>query len=94
MKVLEGGNGAKSWSRQCKCTGAGNGDGGCGAKLLVEKDDLFQTYASYMGRDEDWFVTFECPECHVKTDIDKTPFRPQELPTYKAWKGYSDIYKV
>lgn len=85
MKVLEKGSGAKSWSKECKCTGEGNGGGGCGARLLVEKTDLFQTYQSCMGREEDWYITFQCPECHVLTDI-KAPFSSRDLPTHKEWK--------
>lgn len=83
VKVLKKGSGQKDWAKECKCTGAGNDGGGCGAKLLVEKGDLFQTYASYMGRDEEWFVTFKCPECKVLTDLKDTPFQGRDLPKYK-----------
>jgi hypothetical protein len=85
MKVLKKGSGAKSWSREFKCTGRGNDDGGCGARLLVEKTDLFHTYRSTMGRDEDWFITFKCPECGVLTDI-PAPFDAKELPSQSTWE--------
>lgn len=88
MKVLKPGRPQKEWAKEYKCTGAGNKDGGCGAKLLVEKSDLFYTYASYMGRDEAWFVTFECPQCKVLTDVD-APFAPTSLPHYQDWKENS-----
>lgn len=68
MKVLEKGPG---WSLECICTGSGNGDGGCGSKLLVEKDDIFLTSSSCYDGSTDYYYTFECPECHEKTDIEE-----------------------
>lgn len=69
MKVLEPGRDQNGWSCECRCSGHGNGNGGCGAKLLVEFDDLFLTFRH--ARDEtDTFITFECSECRVWTDID------------------------
>ncbi len=68
MKVLEKGNGAKSWSTVANCTGAGNRGGGCGAKLQVEATDLFRTTSN--ARDETTeYTTFKCPECQVLTDL-------------------------
>ncbi|HTK05295.1 MAG TPA: hypothetical protein VL500_06925 [Candidatus Eisenbacteria bacterium] len=43
MKVIKKGSGAKGWSKRFKCTGSGNGGGGCGATLLVEHGDLLRT---------------------------------------------------
>lgn len=40
MKVLRPGRKQKGWSTEAECTGLGNGGGGCGAKLLVEEDDV------------------------------------------------------
>ena len=40
MKVLEKGPG---WSMEVRCTGAGNGGCGCGARLLVERGDIYLT---------------------------------------------------
>lgn len=69
MKVIEKGRQQTGWSKECVCTGAGNGNGGCGAKLLVEIGDVFETQNNC--RDEtDYFTTFRCPECKVLTDID------------------------
>jgi hypothetical protein len=85
MKVLAKGNGAKAWSRKVTCTGIGNGGGGCGAKLLVEKPDLFHTYRSCLGETET-FVTFECPECKVLTDIDCDVPDGRKLPSYPSWR--------
>ena len=85
MKVLEKGTGQKGWSTEAKCTGAGNGNGGCGAKLLVEQPDLFRTASS--ARDEtDYYVTFECAECKVLTDLKGVPGNIERaLPSHAAW---------
>lgn len=37
------GNDAVQWSKECECTGQGNGGNGCGAILVVEWSDLFLT---------------------------------------------------
>lgn len=83
MKVIKKGRPQKGWAQECECTGSGNKGGGCGATLLVEEGDLFQTYASYMGRDEEWFVTFKCSECGVLTDLKDSPFNARDLPKQK-----------
>lgn len=80
MKVLKKGRPQKGWAGKFTCTGSGNGGGGCGAHLLVEKNDLYQTSRSdYLG-DTDYYVTFRCPECGVETDTEGTPFHGSELP--------------
>lgn len=80
MKVISKGSGQKGWAVETLCTGAGNGNGGCGAKLLVEQGDLFQTSNTDIGGDTDYFATFKCPECGVLTDIKEYPGRASELP--------------
>ncbi len=83
MKTLKKGRKQKGWTKECKCTGKGNGDGGCGATLLVEKGDLFRTESH--ARDEtESYTTFWCKECGVLTDI-VTPFREAELPYAGDW---------
>lgn len=72
MKVLKEGPG---WNIEQTCTGKGNGDGGCGAVLLVEKDDIYMTWHTYLAGDTDYYYTFTCPCCDVKTDIPE-----EELP--------------
>ena len=67
MKVLEKGN-PNGWEIEQDCTGTGNGDGGCGAKLLVAEADIYLTKSSCMGEIDQHF-TFKCPECGVETDI-------------------------
>ncbi len=64
-----------SWTRKFNCTGAGNGNGGCEATLLVSQTDLYQTSRSYPGPpfgsgETTYHTTFCCPLCAVETDID------------------------
>ena len=70
MKILKKG---KIWSLKQKCTGKGNGDGGCEAKLLIEKEDIYLTHKQnwYSGEIE-FFYTFTCPICKMKTDIQES----------------------
>jgi hypothetical protein len=78
VKILKPGNpGQTSWAKEYTCTGAGNGGGGCGAVLLVEKDDVFVT-ASHCRDETDYFNTFKCAQCGVRTDIKESlPFTPR-----------------
>jgi hypothetical protein len=69
MKVLKPGDGRKGWSTRRTCTGNGNGGGGCGAKLLVEEGDLYQTSSSHYDGSTDYYITFRCPQCRVETDL-------------------------
>jgi hypothetical protein len=72
VKVITPGRPQRGWSREETCSGRGNGNGGCGAILLVESADLFQTTTQC--RDEtDYFVTFKCSECGVLTDMIDPP---------------------
>jgi len=73
MKVLKPGSGQRGWSIKATCTGKGNGGGGCGAELLVEEPDLYQTSSSHYDGSTDYFVTFTCPECGVETDLEDVP---------------------
>lgn len=72
MKVLKEGKG--NWSREETCTGKGNGDGGCGAVLLLEEGDFFYTY-SHIKDETDRFISFRCPCCSVLTDVKNIPSR-------------------
>jgi hypothetical protein len=64
--VLEKGPG---WSIKEKCTGRGNGDGGCESLLLVEEEDIYVTSRSYYDGDIDYYYTFRCPVCGKETDL-------------------------
>lgn len=80
MKVLRPGREQKGWSIETKCTGQGNGGGGCGAKLLVEQADVYLTHQHSMG-ETDTFATFTCAACGVETDLkDMPPFKPPDKP--------------
>lgn len=88
MKVLKEGSPQKGWAKRFKCTGGGNGNGGCGAVLLVEFGDLFTTESH--ARDETTtYVTFKCSSCGVLTDIDRKD-GPENgsigLPSKAAWE--------
>jgi hypothetical protein len=53
-----------------KCTGAGNGKGGCCAILGVVADDIYHTQSS--ARDESTeYATVCCPACFILTDVDE-----------------------
>ena len=70
MQVIKpGDNRPRGWSLEIRCSGSGNGGGGCHAQLLIGPDDLFHSYSSAMGRDETHFHTFMCSECGVWTDV-------------------------
>jgi hypothetical protein len=69
MKVIKPGREQKCWAKRFTCTGKGNGGGGCGARLLVEQTDLYETHTSAMGEIGDRFTTFQCPQCKVQTDV-------------------------
>ena len=78
MKVIKKGREQKGYSLVQKCTGKGNGDGGCGAELLVEEKDFYQTQ-SQARDDTTYYVTFVCPSCGVWTDVQNPTTRAQEL---------------
>lgn len=80
MKVIKEGRKQKGWAKEYECTGAGNHGGGCGAILLVEEGDLFQTSRSDYTGDTDYYVTFRCACCGSSTDITDSPFSGYDLP--------------
>jgi len=69
MKILEPGRAQTGWAKEFRCTGKGNGDGGCGALLLVEQPDLYNTH-HHCRDDHDVFTTFRCAACKVQTDVE------------------------
>jgi len=87
MRLIKKGRAQKGWAKEFVCTGDGNGGGGCGAKLLVDMGDLFQTqHTSYDGS-TDHYITFRCCECGVETDVqDEAPMSLlDEIPWKKDW---------
>ena len=85
MKILEKGPG---WSIQQRCTGKGNGGGGCNSLLLVERDDIYVTASSDYSGETDYYYTFKCPVCGVETDI-----KSSEVP-YLIQREKLEQYKV
>jgi hypothetical protein len=88
MKIIKEGRKQKGWSIEYTCTGHGNGNGGCGAVLLIEQPDLYKTFTHC--RDEtDVHVTFTCAGCGVETDLTNTAQPPYsiigKLPDKKKW---------
>ena len=69
MQILEKGPG---WSIEARCTGNGNGDGGCESRLLILENDLFITKSYCYDGSHDEYVTFRCPVCEKYTDLDDT----------------------
>lgn len=91
MKVLRKGRQQSGWASEASCTGNGNGKGGCGARLLVEQSDLFIT-ESHCRDETTRYVTFQCPECKVLTDLtssdepgDRGHLLRLDLPSQKTW---------
>lgn len=76
MKVLKKGRPQRGWSSEFTCTGAGNGNGGCGARLLVSEYDLYRTSSSHYDGSTDYYITFSCAECGVETDVN-VPVTPK-----------------
>ena len=72
MKIIE----KNSWSIQHRCTGEGNGEGGCNSLLLLSKDDLFFNRAVCDGNSTRYILSFQCPICNLWTDVDdnKIPY--------------------
>lgn len=79
MKILKKGRAQKGWAKEFDCTGSGNGGSGCGAKLLVEQDDVFRTASHHYDGSSEYYNTFKCPCCYVWTDITESlPFRARQ----------------
>jgi len=86
MKVLKKGsevisqgdleNPDENWPKARICTGMGNNNDGCGAALLIDKSDLYQTHHNYFGNSVNgvqsfltsYYLTFKCPCCDAETD--------------------------
>lgn len=88
MKILEKGPG---WNIEQRCTGNGNGGGGCNSKLLVEESDIYVTSNTDMCGDTDYYYTFFCPVCGKETDIPEkdvpSSIKRLKLEMYKS--GYT-----
>lgn len=79
MKVIKAGRAQKGWAKEFTCTGAGNGNGGCNAVLLVEQDDVFGTESHHYDGSSEYYNTFKCVSCGIWTDIEEhLPFRARK----------------
>ena len=54
---------------EAKCTGAGNDNVGCGAKLQIGQADLYKTMSYSYDGSSDSYITFMCPCCGAETDV-------------------------
>lgn len=85
MQVIKSGRDQQGWAKEVNCTGKGNGNGGCGATLLVEGTDLFYTMSQHQG-EQDFYVTFKCCACGILTDIEApSRFNERTLPSEREW---------
>lgn len=69
MKVIEEGRG---WNLEKRCTGKGNGGGGCNALLGLELNDIYLSHSYDYGGGHDMFYTFKCPCCSTETDLEES----------------------
>lgn len=100
MKILEVGKRNNDWQEQLrggndnwKCTWKCTGHGGdnsykcCGAKVILNENDLFIT-GQHFKKGPTFNVTFTCSQCGVDTDIDNNQV-PREtlllLPVKEKW---------
>ena len=67
------------WSVKQRCTGMGNGWGGCQSLLLIEEDDIYVTSHTDCTGDTEIYYTFSCPVCGRETDINSTTL-PMGIP--------------
>ncbi len=85
MKIIEPGREQRGWSMEMRCTGQGNGGGGCDALLLVERTDVYRTERHAL--DETTYCnTFKCVSCGVETDMVYTVVLPFAPPPKKTWE--------
>ncbi len=72
MKIIEE---EKGWDIEERCTGKGNGNGGCNSLLLIEEGDLYLTSHADMCSDTNYDYTFRCLKCGRETDVE-----PKRIP--------------
>ena len=59
------------WKIEAICTGHGNDDKGCGAKLVINENDIFVTAHFGSVCETEFFFSFRCPKCGKLTDVPK-----------------------
>jgi hypothetical protein len=80
MKIIQEGEGKKH-----TCTGKGNGGHGCRAILAVTKEDIYYTVQAVPQESPDYFLTFQCPQCGIETDIEECLRKPEGYPAKAEW---------
>ena len=78
MEVVKEGRKQGGWAEKFRCTGDGNGGGGCGATLLVSQVDLYETTLDSVDESE-LCKTFCCQQCGVETDVEVPVVLPSEV---------------
>ncbi|MDP3725887.1 MAG: hypothetical protein Q8R36_01680 [bacterium] len=87
MQIIKKGRPQRGWSKNFKCTGAGNDGGGCGAVLLVSEYDIYPMYIGNGEGGSECLYTFCCQECGVETEITEGKRPPEakgKRPSEKA----------
>lgn len=76
MQILEPGQG---WQVEVRCTGIGNGGGGCNALLGANRDDLrfFQGSGGDGYGSSESAVCVKCPQCFTVTDLQRNDWPPR-----------------
>ncbi len=80
MKILEYGNKA-SWETKQKCDANGWEGLGCGAKLLIDAEDIFISERIFIDGSSENYFTFTCPVCGQNSDICKSEI-PEKVRSY------------
>lgn len=84
MRVMEKNN----WSIEERCTGKGNGDGGCNSLLLIEKEDLYFCGEIYSACGTQYGFAFKCPVCNLWTDVDNIPYNIKKELLFDKYGAY------
>jgi hypothetical protein len=90
VEVIKPGKFGTVWAMEVVCTGHGNGNSGCEAVLLVNREDL-RYYPGVPGDSwgsRDPAVCFKCPICSSITDVPRKdwPFNYDNLSKWtSAW---------
>lgn len=76
MKVIKKGREQRGWAMEKICDGHGFGGGGCGARVLVEEDDVYATSRGDGEGGNEYFRTFRCCECGVQNNFKTSEASP------------------
>lgn len=86
MKVLEKGRDQCGWAQELRCAVVG----GCGAKLLVEEDDVYYIRSTDYGGGTDTVYYFVCCECGCTNTLGSYADVPRNVRAFEAWKTFHD----